>query len=59
VSGELAIAADLFAQRIDAIEPNEWSRSGTRSNGSHFTVETLVRYGLHDLLHHQWDVTRD
>ena len=45
--------------RIDAIEPNEWSRPGTRSNGSRFTVETLVRYALHDLLHHQWDVSRD
>jgi hypothetical protein len=59
VSAELAIAADQFAQHIDAIEPSQWSRPGTRSNGSRFTVETLVRYGLHDVLHHEWDVSRD
>lgn len=59
VSKELAFASDQFAQRIDAVTPSEWSRPGTRSNGSHFSVETLVRYGLHDLLHHQWDVSRD
>jgi hypothetical protein len=57
VSAELAVAATQFGGRIDAIEPSQWSRPGTRSNGSHFTVETLVRYGLHDLLHHQWDVS--
>jgi hypothetical protein len=57
VSFELAFAADQFAQRIEAVTPREWSRPGRRSNGSRFTVETLVRYGLHDLLHHQWDVS--
>ncbi len=59
VGAELVIAADQFAQRVSAITPDEWSRPGTRSNGSHFTVETLVRYAIHDLLHHQWDVSRD
>lgn len=59
VSAELGVAAEQFGGRIEAIKPSEWSRPGTRSNGSHFTVETLVRYGLHDLLHHQWDVSRD
>jgi hypothetical protein len=59
VSAELSLAANQFAARIEAIAPDEWSRPGTRSNGSRFTVETLVRYGLHDLLHHQWDVAQD
>jgi hypothetical protein len=59
VSTELSLGAAQFAQRIDTIGPSEWLRPGTRSNGSRFTVETLVRYGLHDLLHHQWDVSRD
>jgi len=27
-----------------------------RSNGDVFTVETLGRYHLHDVLHHSWDV---
>jgi hypothetical protein len=59
VSAELSVAANQFAERIAAIEPDGWGRPGTRSNGSHFTVETLVRYTLHDLVHHEWDVSRD
>lgn len=58
VNAQLLIAADQFAQRVARIQPDEWSRPGTRSNGSRFTVETLVRYALHDLLHHRWDVVR-
>ena len=27
-----------------------------RSNGTVFTVETLGRYHLHDVVHHLWDV---
>ena len=33
-----------------------WDRRGTRSNGSVFTVESLGRYHLHDVVHHLWDV---
>ena len=58
VSAELVVAADQYARRIDGVRPSQWSRPGTRSNGSLFTVETLVRYSLHDLLHHQWDVSQ-
>ena len=31
-------------------------RRGTRSNGSVFTVDSLGRYHLHDVVHHLWDV---
>jgi DinB superfamily len=58
VSDELATRADDFAARIDAVGPDEWARPGTRSNGSRFTVETLIRYSLHDVRHHLWDVSR-
>jgi hypothetical protein len=33
-----------------------WGRRGTRSNGDVFTVESLGRYHLHDVVHHLWDV---
>jgi hypothetical protein len=59
VSDELLLSAQEFATRVDTIEPNQWSRPGTRSNGSRFTVETLIRYAIHDVVHHQWDVARD
>ena len=57
VSEEVIVAAEQLAQRVDSIEPHMWSRPGTRSNGSRFSAETLVRYALHDVLHHLWDVS--
>jgi len=45
-------AADAFAQPTG--EQLSWR--GLRSNGSEFTVETLGRYFVHDVLHHLWDV---
>jgi hypothetical protein len=57
VSRELLVAAKTYADRFDSVIDSEWARPGTRSNGSHFTVETLAIYGLHDPYHHLWDVT--
>ena len=34
-----------------------WDRDGVRSGGSRFTVASLGRYHLHDVVHHLWDVT--
>ncbi len=56
VSRELAAAATRVADRFDWVAPSQWARPGTRSNGSHFTVESLGRYSLHDVVHHLWDV---
>ena len=38
--------------------PNAWLRPGRRSNGSTFTVESITRYMLHDVVHHLHDVGR-
>jgi hypothetical protein len=56
VSGELLDAAGTYADRFDSVESSQWDRPGTRSNGSHFTVQSLGTYGLHDPMHHLWDV---
>ena len=32
-------------------------RTGLRSDGAHFTVDSFARYFLHDIEHHLWDVT--
>jgi DinB superfamily len=58
VAGELRDAAQQHAHRFDSVTDAQWSRPGTRSNGSRFTVETLGIYGLHDPRHHVWDVTK-
>lgn len=57
VAGDLACAATVLAAHYDAVPATDWGRSGTRSNGSRFTVESLAIYGLHDPIHHLWDVT--
>ncbi len=57
VAEELEAAAQTFVARMQALTASELARPGRRSNGSVFTVATLMQYFLHDLVHHLWDVT--
>jgi hypothetical protein len=50
-----AEAAAVYA----AVLGDQWQRTGRRSNGSPFTVETIGTYHLHDVVHHLWDISRD
>jgi hypothetical protein len=56
VADELGAAAESAARAFDAVTADEWLRTGRRSNGSVFTVESLGRYLSHDLVHHLHDV---
>lgn len=56
VAAELAEAAGHVASLYDEVGGDQWTRLGTRSNGSVFTVDSLGRYHLHDDVHHLWDV---
>ena len=56
VATELGDAGRLLAERLDGLGDDEWWRTGSRSNGSAFTIETLSLYILHDPIHHLWDV---
>ncbi|NLF05963.1 MAG: DinB family protein [Actinomycetales bacterium] len=56
VAAELARAAEELAVAVEGVRPEQESRRGLRSNGSEFTVRTLLRYYLHDSLHHLHDV---
>jgi hypothetical protein len=44
------------AARFDAVSGSEWARTGRRSDGAVFTVESLGRYFVHDWTHHLRDV---
>ena len=57
VVAALAAAAEALAARLDAMTEDEWPRRGRRSDGASFTIDTIVRYMIHDPLHHVWDVT--
>ena len=56
VTAEIAAAGEANAAAWADVAESEWQRPGTRSNGSEFTLDTLGRYMLHDLLHHLHDV---
>ncbi len=45
-----------LAAAFDAVTPEQWARTGKRSDGARFTVDTFSRYLLHDPVHHVWDV---
>jgi hypothetical protein len=58
VVAELVAAADAMASRLDSVQGDQWQRPGRRSDGAHFTIDTISRYLVHDPVHHRWDVTR-
>jgi len=56
VRSRLVQAAAGLADRYDGVTGDQWARTGFRSDGSAFTVESFGTYLLHDPLHHLWDV---
>lgn len=56
VAAELDEAGRRLAVRFDAIAADQWTRPARRSDGSIFTVDSLGRYAMHDLVHHMWDL---
>ncbi|MGI9604939.1 MAG: DinB family protein [Acidimicrobiales bacterium] len=56
VAAELADWAERLAGRFETVEGDMWERTGFRSDGAAFTVESFARYLIHDPVHHLWDV---
>ncbi|MEF2976336.1 DinB family protein [Subtercola sp. YIM 133946] len=56
VSAELLAAAEALAAALDSVRDEQRHRTGRRSDGSAFTVDTLARYFIHDPVHHLHDV---
>jgi len=56
VADDLAAGASALADQVDALAPAELARRGLRSDGSTFTVTTLLQYLWHDVVHHLHDV---
>ncbi len=58
VAGELRASAFLLAARFATVRGDLWQRTGFRSDGAAFTVDSFARYLVHDPVHHLWDVQR-
>ena len=56
VGPTLVAAAYAVGDLYASVPPLSWHRRGVRSDGSEFTVESLGRYHLHDVVHHLHDV---
>ena len=52
----LVAAGGQLASAFDRVRDDQWQRTGTRSDGARFTVESFGRYLLHDPIHHLQDV---
>ena len=57
VADELLAAATAAASAYEGVTGQACDRAGVRSNGSRFTVASLGRYHLHDVVHHLRDVS--
>ena len=56
VADELDHAASALAARFTGVSSEAWDRTGRRSDGSRFTVDSIGRYFSHDVVHHLHDV---
>jgi hypothetical protein len=57
VAAALSDAGQAIASRFAGVTGGQWLRTGRRSDGASFTVETFARYFIHDPVHHLYDVT--
>jgi len=58
VADELAVAAEAISSRFEHVGAAQWGRTGLRSDGAEFTVDSFARYFVHDPIHHVDDVHR-
>ncbi|MDA8278131.1 MAG: DinB family protein [Actinomycetota bacterium] len=53
---ELQRNAEGIAKSFASVTDDQWQRSGLRSNGSYFTIESFAIYFIHDIEHHIHDI---
>ncbi|HET7483556.1 MAG TPA: DinB family protein [Actinomycetota bacterium] len=58
VADAIEEAGERLATSFDGVAGDQWGRTGNRSDGATFTVETFARYMIHDPIHHLHDVRK-
>jgi hypothetical protein len=56
VAGELTEAGERLAAGFERLTDEQWTRTGARSDGAHFDIDSFARYFIHDPVHHLHDV---
>jgi hypothetical protein len=56
VAEELSVEGVGLASLFESVRDDEWKRTGFRSDGAAFTIDSMSRYFLHDIVHHLHDV---
>lgn len=56
---DLERTGERLALELEQLADPDWERPGRRGDGASFTVETIVRYMVHDPIHHVWDVSKN
>jgi hypothetical protein len=56
VATEIVMAGNRLADAFESVTGDQWARTGVRSDGVAFTVDTFGRYFIHDPIHHLGDV---
>lgn len=59
VATGLAASAARLSADLEGLSRREWERTGRRSDGTVFTVDSFARYVAHDPIHHLADVGVD
>lgn len=57
VAAAVEAAAAAVARSYEQVTEDQWQRTGRRSDGAVFTVDSFARYHLHDVVHHAHDVS--
>ena len=57
VARQLHDGAHSFAALLESVTGEQWRRTGRRSDGAQFTVDSFARYFIHDVVHHLHDVS--
>ncbi|GAB3555713.1 DinB family protein [Spelaeicoccus albus] len=57
VAEEITANAAAVSLRLRLVQDDEWELVGDRGDGVRFTIDSLARYLLHELVHHEWDVS--
>ena len=56
--GRVGVGRVRLAARFEIGLGDQWERTGRRSDGAVFTVDTFARYFVHDPIHHLHDVAK-